>query len=133
MDRTARPTNDVTELAKERNRQASERTVTSWIGHSLWLIGFGIVAEEVPAAWQQSLPRRNEVLHPQLYPLLSLGTIAVGIAILIPIAIAHYQELRSLTQEHYLTESVRFLAPLIGAVLLFGCVAIVYVVLVLSQ
>ncbi len=130
----SRPTNDVTELARERNRQAAERTVTAWINASLLLIGFGIVIEEIPATLRRSLPQTNPAINLQISHLLGLGTIAVGIVLLIPVSVAHYQTIKLLEQADYVAHPAHVqLAIAVGAVILFGLVALVNVLLVLSQ
>lgn len=47
--------NPGTELAKERNRAAEERTLMAWIRTSLALIGFGFGIDRIVAAIHQSL------------------------------------------------------------------------------
>ncbi len=131
---SSRPTNDVTELAKERNRQAAERTLASWINVSLLLIGFGVVIEEIPAPLQQFLPQPNISINLQLSYLIGLGTIAYGVVLLIPAAIVHRQAISLLEREDYLVTPVRFnLAIVISLVILFGLVALVNVLLAISQ
>jgi putative membrane protein len=129
----SRLTNDVTELAKERNRQAAERSLTSWINISLLLIGFGFVIEEIPAGWHPS-PSQTPPIHLHLNPILGLGTIALGIVILIPVVIAHRQSIRVLEQAAYLTQPTQaHFASIIAAVILFALVALVNVLLAISQ
>jgi putative membrane protein len=50
--------NPGTELAKERNRAAEERTLMAWIRTSLSLIGFGVGVERIVAAIYQCFLRR---------------------------------------------------------------------------
>jgi len=133
MKYPTKPPHEVTELAKERNRQASERTVASWINHSLLLVGFGIVAAEIPGGVSQFSAQNRFATYWQLSFVLSLGMIIWGIVVLIPIAIAHYRALQSLKQANYLTQPASFFNLLIGAVMLFGLTAIVYMILVTSR
>jgi len=131
----SRPTNDTTELAKDRNRQAAERTITSWIGTSLLLIGFGISVKSIYSAVNRSLPQNSLEVNSQLATMISLAAIAFGISILIPVAITHRLEIKSLEREDYLTRPVHHLNQLlvVGSVILFGLVALAAVVLVISQ
>lgn len=130
-----RPTNDTTELAKERNREAAERTISSWIVSSLLLIGLGISIEEIYTAMNQVFPQNNLATNLQLTNLMSLGAIACGIILLIPITITHRMEIKALEEEHYLTRPVSFLNLLliVGSVMLFGLITLVAVVLILSR
>ncbi|MCU0569471.1 MAG: DUF202 domain-containing protein [Oculatellaceae cyanobacterium Prado106] len=130
-----RSTSDVTELAKERNRQAAERTVASWIGSSLLLIGFGISFEEISAALMQAFPKNSSQFNTQLGSLVGLGAIAFGILLLVPVAIAHFIELKALEQENYLVRSPRslYLFVAVGSVILFGIVVLVTVIFIVSQ
>ena len=130
-----RPTNDTTELAKERNREAAERTLTSWIENSLLLMGFGISIEEIYSAMNQSFPQNSSEINLQFTDIISLGAIAFGIALLIPVSINHRMEIKSLEQEDYLARPARFfnLLIVVGSVILFGLVALAAVILVISQ
>jgi len=131
----SRPTNDVTELAKDRNRQAAERTITSWIEISLLLMGFGISIEAVDSAVNRSFPNNSLEINSQLAIMISLVAIAFGISILIPVVITHQLEIKSLEREDYLTRPIHHLNQLlvVGSVILFGLVALAAVVLVISQ
>lgn len=132
---SAKPTNETTELAKERSRQAAERTLTSWINTSLLLIGLGIGTEEIATALQGALPRVAVEIHLALSYALSLGTIAFGIALLVPISIAHQSELRALKQNEHLTPShgLLYRSLVTGSVILFGLIALTHLVLIISQ
>jgi len=131
---SSRSTNDVTELAKERNRQAAERTMTGWINISLLLIGFGVTLEEIPAALSRSLPQNHPFLNLKLTYLLGLGTIAFGVLLLIPVAIAHHRSIKALDQSAYLIKPARFnLLVVVSMVVLSGLVALVNVILIISQ
>jgi len=131
---STRPTNDTTQLAKERNRQAAERTLTCWIGNSLLLMGFGISTQEIYSAMNQSFPQNSSEINSQFTDMISLGAIAFGIALLIPIAITHRLEIKSLEQDDYLVSHPRLfnLLIVVGSVILFGLVALAAVVLVSS-
>jgi uncharacterized membrane protein YidH (DUF202 family) len=111
-----RPTNDVTELAKERNRQAIERTLLSWINSALLLLGLGISVGAVTA---------------DLQPLSPLGAIVFGIALLVPIVGVYRRELLTLGQRNYLAHPPQRLNLFIvvAVVVAFGLLALVDVVL----
>jgi putative membrane protein len=49
------PLNPGTELAKERNRAAEERTLMAWIRTCLSLISFGVGIDRIVAVLQQNL------------------------------------------------------------------------------
>ncbi len=129
-----RQTNDVTELAKERNHQASERTLTSWINVSLLLIGFGVVIEETPVFSDQGLAFMNVAVNVHLGYILGLGTIASGILLLIPALISHHLEIQSLKRGSYLFKPTRLnLLIDVSLVILFGLIAMVNVILIISR
>lgn len=125
-----RPTNDVTELAKERNRQAIERTLLSWINSALLLLGLGISLGAVTADLQPLLPL-TPGLGLQLTLGISLGAIGFGIALLVPIAVVYRWELITLDQSNYLAQPPRRLNLFIvvAAVVAFGLLALVDVLL----
>ncbi|NMF86154.1 DUF202 domain-containing protein [Nodosilinea sp. P-1105] len=121
-----RPTNDVTELAKERSRQAFERTLLSWINSALLLIGLGVAVGE--------LPGRGPILAGGLLGRrlgVSLGAIALGIILLIPIAIVHRVYLQALERGDYLARPLPRVNVLVvvAIVVVFGLVAMIDVLL----
>ena len=126
-----KPTNDVTELAKERNRQAVERTIASWINSALLLMGLGISIYEIASEFQQVSPN-SLASNVRVSMLLSLGAIAFGIALLIPIAISHRADIKALERGDYLAKPPHFLdlAMVIGTVIVFGLIAIVDVLFI---
>ena len=76
---TDHPTNVNTELAKERNHAAYDRTLMAWIRTSLSLIGFGIGIFEFSQKTGGDTIFRSSKLVGLLFVL--LGTIAVVLAI----------------------------------------------------
>lgn len=130
-----RPTNDTTELAKERSRQASERTITGWIGSSLLLMGFGISIEEIQAVMSKDFPPNSSEISLQFTNMVSLSAIAFGIVLLVLASITHGWEIHSLEQDNYLTTPPRLfnLMLVVGSVILFGLFVLVNVILVISQ
>ena len=130
----SRPTNDVTELARERNRQAAERTLTAWLNTSLLLVGFGIGIKEIPVALQQPLPQNDLATSLNLTELLSLGTIALSVGVLVPVVVVHQQSLKALEQDDYLEYRTGLsLSLTIVALVMVGGVALVNMLLMLFQ
>lgn len=76
------PTNDTTELARERNRAAAERTLLSWIQNCLSLIGVGIALDRVLAAVNRDFPQNNPLVNLRLAHAVSLGLIGLGLGLL---------------------------------------------------
>lgn len=128
---SSRPTNEVTELAKERSRAAVERTIVSWLNSALLLMGLGISIHEIASEVQQVSPNYL-ASNIRMSMLLSLGTIAFGIALLIPIAISHRADIQALERGDYLAKPPHLfnLAMVIGAVIVFGLIALVDVLFV---
>lgn len=121
-----RPTNDVTELAKERSRQAFERTLLSWINSALLLISLGVAIGDLPAELAQGLPPlAGGLLGRRLG--LSLGAIAFGIILLVPIAIVHRVYLQALERGDYLAQPLPRVNVLVvvAIVVVFGLVAMI--------
>ena len=65
-----------TELAKERNRAAEERTLMAWIRTSLSLIGFGFGIDRIVAAIDEALG--DAVNSVRLTRVLGLSFVALG-------------------------------------------------------
>jgi putative membrane protein len=89
------PTN---ELAKERTRQAAERTLSAWINNCLILIGFGVAIDPLAGRLGQLFPNRYAVVTTQLANRVGLMFIALGIGILIIALAQHIVILRFLRQ-----------------------------------
>jgi len=84
--------NPATELAKERNRAAEERTLMAWIQTSLSLIGFGFGIDRIIAAIQQSL---GDAVNPvRLTRILGLSFVALGTFAMLYAALDHREQLK---------------------------------------
>lgn len=84
--------NPGTELAKERNRAAEERTLMAWIRTSLSLIGFGVGVDRIVAAIYQSL---GGVINPfRLSRFLGLSFVALGTFAMLYAALDHRHQLQ---------------------------------------
>ena len=130
MNSPLKPTGATNELAKERNRAAAERTLTSWIQNSLALIGFGIAFDQIFEALQQTLPQQNGEILLKFSRVLGLSLIALGIALLV-IAIIQYRVLvKSIQRDNYILISSFPLNIAIGSsVLIFGLAAAIIILL----
>ncbi|MDY7021858.1 MAG: DUF202 domain-containing protein [Cyanobacteriota bacterium] len=125
MNISPKPTGTTNELAKERNRAAAERTLTSWIQNSLALIGFGIAFDQIFVALQQSFPQEeNWAALTKLSHFLGLSLITLGIGLLVLAMIQHYIEVKSIEAEDYITKPARSLNLAVGiGIILFGLAA----------
>lgn len=128
-----RPTNDTTELAKERNREATERTLTSWIQNCLSIIGFGTGFDSILTAVHQSLPERSLAFDLQLTHMIGLTAIGMGIFLLILVIIIYRTEVQSLEREDYFDRPPHFLnlGILVSSITLYGLIAFVAVLFIL--
>lgn len=96
-----RPRNINTELAKERNRAAAERTLMAWIRTCLSLISFGFGVDRIVTALRQSSVSEyiEDPIH--LTRILGLSFIAIGTSAIILAALEHRRELRHIQHEDY--------------------------------
>ena len=96
-----RRTNINTELAKERNRAAAERTLMAWIRTCLALISFGFGVDRIVTALQQSSFSEyvDDPLH--LTRIIGLAFIGIGTNAILLAAIEHRRELRHIQKDNY--------------------------------
>ncbi|MBV8884723.1 MAG: DUF202 domain-containing protein [Chroococcidiopsidaceae cyanobacterium CP_BM_RX_35] len=129
-----RPANETTELAKERNREAAERTLIGWIQNCLSLVGFGIAFDRIFEALNQSFPKQSSAINTQLTHIIGLSAITLGIFLLALVTIAYLNEVKSLEREDYLyrPSSAFNLYIVAGSVVLFGLVSLLAVVFVIA-
>jgi putative membrane protein len=129
-----RLTNNTTELAKERNRQAAERTLTSWIQACLGLIGFGAGFQSIFDAVNQSFPGSSALFNRGITYMIGLGTVSLGIFLLIPVIIGYRSYLKSLERADFLAHPPCLfnLKLLIGSITLYGLAALAAVLVVRS-
>jgi putative membrane protein len=129
MSSAAPRPNPATELAKERNRAAEERTLMAWIRTSLALIGFGFGIERIVAAIHQSL---GDAVNPlRLTRVLGLSFIALGTFALLSAALDHKHQLRRIQRNDLVYRSRRSPA-LVVAYILAGLGAIAFVGILIS-
>lgn len=98
-DSVPNPPNYQTELAKERNRIAADRTVLSWIRLSLTLIGIGFGIDQAVDLIYANL---GNAIHPtHLSHILGILLVGLGVYTIILAAIDYQGELCRLEQPDY--------------------------------
>ena len=107
---TNKPPSTNTELAKERNRAAAERTLMAWIRTCLSLIGFGFGVDRIITALQKSVIYGyiDDPLY--LTRILGLSFIGIGTIAIVLAALEHRLELHHIKQENYRYKSRSSLA-----------------------
>ncbi|BAU65508.1 hypothetical protein STA3757_28950 [Stanieria sp. NIES-3757] len=130
-----RPTNVTTQLAKERTREAAERTMASWIQNCIGIIGFGAGFDSIVVALHQTFSERSPAFDLNLAHIIGLMAIAIGIFLLVLMRFVYQQEVRSLEREDYLERPTRLsnLGILVSSITLYGVIALVAVLLVLPR
>lgn len=119
--------NPGTELAKERNRAAQERTLMAWIRTSLTLISFGFGIESIVSILNREL---GGIANPiRLSRILAISFIALGTFSLLAAALDYRRQLQKIQRNDLLYQSrksptlaVAYILALLGAVAFFGII-----------
>src|SRR5690242_13528874 len=117
------------ELARERNREAAERTLMAWIRTALSLIGFGFGIGKLDAYLHGAgLHTRFDLPHSTL--IFGASFIVVGILGLLAAIVQHARILKRLSQPNFAYNAMRPIAMTVAAVLMligvFGLTAILW-------
>jgi putative membrane protein len=95
----SKPIDETTELARERNRIAADRTLLAWIRLSLTLIGIGFGVDQSIYLLHREI---GDVINPyRLSHILGLLLIGLGVYALIVAAIDYRGEMHRLKQPEY--------------------------------
>ncbi|WP_107669857.1 YidH family protein [Cyanothece sp. BG0011] len=109
--------NPGTELAKERNRAAQERTLMAWIRTSLTLISFGFGIERIVSILNQNL---GGIPNPiRLSRILGISFIALGTFSLLAAAFDYRHQLKRIQQNDLLYQSRKSPTLIVAYVLAF--------------
>jgi putative membrane protein len=103
---------DQTELAKERNRIAADRTLLTWIRTSVSFIGLGFGLGQILDALTVGI--QGQPTPTSFIKLLTFLSIGMGTLILIAAALEYQAELRQLQKAGYLYRSRPSLSLVVG-------------------
>jgi putative membrane protein len=122
-------TNLTNELARERNREAAERTLMAWVRTALSLIGFGFGIGKIDDYLEATgLHTRFNIPHSSL--IFGASFIVLGVLGLLAAIIQHARVRKRLSQPDFVYDAMRPIAMSVAAVLIlvgiFGLIAILW-------
>jgi putative membrane protein len=122
-------TNIANELAKERNREAAERTLMAWIRTALSLIGFGFGIGKLATYLDEAgLHGHRDPAHTSL--VFGASFIVVGIFGLLAAIVQHARIMKRLSQPDFAYNAMRPIAMTVAALIMligaFGLFAILW-------
>ena len=101
MNEVTQKPNVSTELARERSRQAADRTLMAWVRTSLSLIGFGFgIARFRDILVEAGLVRRP-LEHLNITLIVGLSFIALGVLGLLAATMQHWRILQHIKQDDF--------------------------------
>ncbi|HXT80367.1 MAG TPA: DUF202 domain-containing protein [Acetobacteraceae bacterium] len=117
------------ELARERNREAAERTLMAWIRTALSLIGFGFGIGKLDAYLHEAdLHTQFDLPHSTL--IFGASFIVVGILGLLAAIVQHARVLKRLSRPDFAYDAMRPVAMTVAVLLMligvFGLIAILW-------
>ncbi len=107
-------TNLTNELARQRNRDAAERTLMAWIRTALALISFGFGLDKIIAALDRATGGSGP--RPGVFAV-ALAFIVTGIVAMALATVQHLQELRRLRLDDYRYQQGPRLAALVATLI----------------
>ena len=120
-----RPYGPTNQLAKERNRAAAERTLTSWIQNCLTLIGFGFAIDQIFIALEQKFPGENIFITMVLTRVISLTLIGLSILLLMTAMVQYRVHVTAISKDDYFyspSKAINFLVVI--TTVIFGLVGL---------
>jgi putative membrane protein len=102
MNENTQKPNVANELARERSRQAADRTLMAWVRTALSLIGFGFGIAQFGDLFSQALERGRPLKHLNIAFYFGLSFIALGILGLSAATIQHWRILQQIKEDRFL-------------------------------
>lgn len=120
-------TNTATELARERNREAADRTLMAWIRTALSLIGFGFgIGKFHDYVHSAGLATKLDPVHSLL--IFGVSFMVLGLVGLLAAVIQHVRILERVKNRDFTYAAMRPIGPTVAIILLligaFGLVAL---------
>ena len=118
MNEQPHQTSMANELAKERSRQASDRTLMAWVRTSLSLIGFGFGIASFRDILLEAGMVRGPMGHFSIALIFGLSFIGLGVMGLLAATMQHWRILQHLKQDDFSYTGFRPLAFIMAILLM---------------
>lgn len=120
------------ELAKERTRAATERTMNAWVSSCIGLIGTGLAVDQINQSLGQRFPEANIAMITPIAHLVSIAFVAIGVFLLAIALAQHRLEIQAIGRDRRVLRLVTILNRVVIIAIVLFALAGLFIILFLT-